>query len=238
MTFTPANPLEQVLLEVSQSGEHGRFLAAVALNPLFIPAQGGAGEDRERALDEGEEVHLPVFEHQDTRFVAVFTSLEQLERSSPGAPHYLRATGEDLATIWPEGHALAVNPGGDLGVAITEEDVHAMAAAAALGGADLTVGAPDPEPEPLWVALRAWAAEQPAVAAAHRALVLVHEPGEQPALVVGLELDPGTDASALLTAGATALGGVAAFTLLDPEGNDPVSQWWLERRSPIYAREG
>jgi hypothetical protein len=238
MTFTPANPLEQVLLEVSESGEHGRFLAALAVNPVFIPAQGGGGDDRERALGAGEEVELPVFEHDGTRFVAVFTSLEQLERSAAGSPHYLRADGAELANIWPDGHALAVNPGGDLGVAITEQDVHALAAAAAAGGADLTVGAPTPEPEPLWTALRAWAAAEPAVAAAHRALVLVHAPGEEPALVVGLELDEGADPGALLNAGAEALGGVAAFTLLDPAGGDPLSQWWLERQAPIYTREG
>jgi hypothetical protein len=238
MTFTPANPLEQVLLEVTESGEHGRFLATLATHPVFLPAPGGDGGERERPLEGDEALELPVFEHDGTRFVAAFTSLEQLDRSASGAPPFRRATGEELAAIWPEGHGLAVNPGGDLGVAIAEEDVQALAAAAALGGADLTVGAPTPEPEPLWVALRSWAAREPAVAAAHRALVLVHEPGEEPALVVGLdlELEEGADPGPLLRAGAEALGGVAAFTLLDPTGADPISQWWLERDAPVYTR--
>lgn len=242
MTFTPANPLEQVLLEVSESGEHGQFLLALAANPVYIPAQGEEGDDRERPLDAGEEVELPVFEHEGTRFVAAFTSLEQLEAGAAGSAHYLRLDGAELAAIWPQGHALAVNPGGDLGVAISEEDVDALAAAAAAGGADLTVGAPSPEPEPLWTALRAWAAGVPEVAAAYRALVLVHAPGEEPALVVGLALDADAlgadgDPSPILTAGAEALGGVAAFTLLDPTGADPLSQYWLERGAPLYTRD-
>jgi hypothetical protein len=239
MTFTAANPLEQVLLEATESGEHGRFLATLATEPVFLPAPGGDGEGRERALDVGEGVELPVFEHDGERFVAVFTSLEQLDRSAPGGAPFVRATGEQLAAIWPQGHGLAVNPGGELGVAIAEEDVQALAAAAALGGADLTVGAPTPEPEPLWVALRTWAAGEPAVVAAHRALVLVHEAGQEPALVVGLDLElpEGSDPGPLLRAGAEALGGVAAFTLLDPSGADPVSEWWLDRDAPVYARD-
>jgi hypothetical protein len=238
MTFTPANPLEQVLLEATESGEHGRFLASLATEPVFLPAPGGDGEDRELASDAEEVVELPVFEHDGGRFVAAFTSVQQLDASASGAPAYRRATGEELAAIWPEGHGLAVNPGGELGVAIAEEDVRALAMAAALGGADLTVGAPTPEPEPLWVALRSWAEQEPAVVAAHRALVLVHEPGQEPALVVGLdlELEEGGDPGPLLRAGAEALGGVAAFTLLDRTGADPVSEWWLERDAPVYAR--
>jgi hypothetical protein len=240
MTFTPANPLEQVLLEVTESGEHGRFLATLATEPVFLPAPGGdGGAERERPLDDEEGFALPVFEHDGERFVAVFTSLEQLDQGAPGAPAFVRATGAELAAVWPEGHGLAVNPGGELGAGIAEEDVQALAAAATLGGADLTVGAPSPEPDPLWVALRTWAAGEPAVVAAHRALVLVHEPGQEPALVVGLdlELEDGDDPGPLLRAGAEALGGVAAFTLLDRTGADPVSEWWLERDAPVYARD-
>jgi hypothetical protein len=237
MTFTPVNPLEQVLLDVSESGEHEQFLAALAANPVFVPGQAPPADGQEHELGEGDEVELPVFEHEGTRFVPVFTSLEQLEIGAPDAASYVRASGEDLASIWPEGLALAINPGGELSVAIPEEDVRALSATEHIpAGSDLTVGAPAEEPEELWATLRAWAATVPALRSAHRALVLVHAPGREPQLVVGLELDERVDPGVVLNAGAEALDGAAAFTLYDPDGDDPLSQWWREKGSPLYSR--
>ena len=88
----------------------------------------------------------------------------------------------------------------------------------------------------MWDDLRAWAAGEPAVRSAHRALVLVHAPGQQPQMVVGVELDDDADEDGVLSRGAQALGGAAAFTRLDPAGNDPVSQWLLEQAQPLYVR--
>jgi hypothetical protein len=231
MAFVPGNPLEQVLLDASQGADPQELLAALAANPVFIPAAspGVAGELELRA---GATVELPVFEHQGQRYVPVFTAQDRV-----GADGYLRLTGEDLAAIWPAGHALAINPGEELSLALPEADVRALNGGVEHipAGSDITVGVPSEEPEALWDALRSWAAAQPAVRAAHRALVLVHAPGQEPQLVVGLELDAGAD-ERLLSAGAQVLDGAAAFTRVDPAGNDPVSQWWLDQAAPIYVR--
>ncbi|HEU4658331.1 MAG TPA: enhanced serine sensitivity protein SseB C-terminal domain-containing protein, partial [Capillimicrobium sp.] len=186
----------------------------------------------------GAEVSLPVFEHDGERFVPVFTSAQRLGEGAPGARRYLRATGADLAAIWPPGHHLALNPGTGLSVAVREDDVRALGGTSNIpAGAELTVGAPAEEPEALWERLRAWAATMPEVRTAHRALVLVHGGGDDPRLVVALDLDAEADPGRILQAGADALGGEAAFTLLDPSGEDPLSGWMLTHSPALYRRD-
>ncbi len=228
--FQPSNALEATLLAASRGEDAEPFLDRLASDPLFVPAQGDPTADGDRELEPGEQVALPVFEHEGRRFVPAFTSLEQLERGAPRAGRYLRASGADLASIWPAGHDLALNPGGDLGVALPEEDVRALDPEG-----DLTIGAPAEEPEELWERLRAWAAGEPAVLVAHRAVVL--PAGERdPRLVVGLELERDADAGRVLQAGADALDRVAAFTLVDPRAEDPLGAWMLEHARPLYVR--
>ena len=235
--FTPENPLEVALLAASQGEDAEVFLDRLARDPLFVPAQGEAPADGERELQAGQEVVLPVFEHEGRRFVPVFTSLTQLERGAPQAMRYLRASGADLAAIWPPGHDLALNPGGGLGVALPEDDVRTLSPEQRIpAGSELTVGAPAEEPEELWDEVRTWAAAQPEVRAAHRALVLLA--GEtEPQLVVGVELEPASDPRRILQTGAEALEGAAAFTLVDPQADDdPLGSWMLRQARPIYTR--
>lgn len=235
--FTPENPLEVALLAASQGEDAEEFLDRLARDELFVPAQGETPAGGERELEAGQQVALPVFEHEGRRFVPVFTSLTQLERGAPHADRYLRASGADLASVWPSGHDLALNPGGDLGVALPEDDVRTLSPEQRIpAGSELTVGAPAEEPEELWERLRAWATAHPEVRAAHRALVLLA--GEtEPQLVVGLELEPTADHGRVLKAGAEALEGGAAFTLVDPEAeDDPLSGWMLRHAQPLYTR--
>lgn len=235
--FTPSNPLEQALLDASLSGESDALFERLASDQLYIPAQGEAPADGEAPLAADEELELPVFEHEGERFVPVFTSVEQLQAGAPGADRYVRASGADLASAWPPGHHLALNPGAALSVAIGEEDVRTLAGEERIeAGSQVTVGSPSEEPEELWERLRAWAATVPEVRAAHRALVLVDAPGEQARLVVALDVDPTADPGRILNAGAEAVAGEAAFTLLDPDGDDPLSAWMLAQRHPLYER--
>jgi hypothetical protein len=236
---TPANPLEQAMLEASRGGDPDPLFALLASAELYVPAPGQAPQEGAQELAPGDHVALPVFEHQGERFVPAFTSLEALQVGAPDIERYVRATAADLARMWPGGHHLALNPGAGLSVAIAEDDVRALGGAQRIpAGAELTLGAPAAEPEELWERLRAWAATTPEVRAAHRALVLVHDTDADPQLVVALDLEPDADPGRILNAGAEALGGEAAFTLLDPGGDDPLSGWMLEQGHPLYVRAG
>lgn len=238
---SPTNPLERALLDATRGGDPEPLFERLAHDELYVPAQGDApagspGADRPLAADE--EIALPVFEHAGERYVAAFTSERRLRDGAPQVARSVRATGADLAAVWPPGHHLALNPGTELSAAIDEHDVRALAGGHELHGRqEATVGAPDREPEELWERLRAWAGGQPEVRAAYRALVLVHAAGEEPRLVVALDLAPDADPGRLLQAGADALGGEAAFTLLDRSGDDPLSGWMLAQSQAIYARE-
>ncbi|HEY8584631.1 MAG TPA: enhanced serine sensitivity protein SseB C-terminal domain-containing protein [Capillimicrobium sp.] len=235
--FTPSNPLEQALLDASRTGSSDELFELLATEQLYLPAQGDAPAEGEAPLTQDDELELPVFEHEGERFVPVFTSVEQLQQGAPGAGRYVRASGADLASVWPAGHHLALNPGGDLSVAIGEEDVRGLAGQGAVpDDAEVTIGSPAEEPQELWDRLRAWAREVPEVLAAHRALVLVHAPGEEPQLVVALDLDPSADPGRILNAGADELAGEAAFTLLDRDGDDPLSAWMMAQGQPLYTR--
>jgi hypothetical protein len=235
--FVPENSLERALLAASEGGSPDALIASLAAEALYVPAQGPApGEDDpaaegEQQLTAGTEVSLPVFVHEGRRLVPVFTSVTQFELGAPGAERYVRATGADLAAIWPAGHAMAVNAGGALSVAIPEEDVRGMA-----GGDELTIGAPAAEPEALWERLRAFAADRPEIVSAHRALVLVHAEGAEPQLVVGLVIDPDADPVPVLEACAEALTGESAVMRVDPEGDDPIGAWMLAQSAPLYER--
>lgn len=232
----PTNPLEQALLDASSGGDAEALFERLAHDELYLPAQGPPPRSGEGPMAADAEIALPVFEHEGERYVAAFTSEEQLRRGAPQVGRYVCATGADLAAVWPPGHHLALNPGSDLGVAVSEHDVRALAGGHELhGGREATVGAPEDEPEHLWRVLRAWAGEQPEVRAAYRALVLVHAEGEEPQLVVALDLEEEADPGRVLQAGADALGGEAAFMLLDRSGEDELSAWMLAQSRAIYA---
>lgn len=235
---SPTNPLEQALLDASRGGDAEALFERLASDELLLPAQGDEPVAGEGPIAADEEIALPVFEHEGERYVAAFTSEEQLRRGAPRVGRYVSASGADLAAVWPPGHHLALNPGAELGAAIDEHDVRALAGGHELHGRqEATVGAPEDEPEELWERLRAWAAQRPEVRAAYRALVLVHAEGEQPRLVVALDLEPDADPDHVLQAGADALDGEAAFTQLDRGGDDPLSGWMLAQSHAIYERE-
>jgi hypothetical protein len=124
VTLVPENALERALLAASEGGDAGAFLAELRNAEVLVPSD----EPGDRTPAEGEEIDLPVFSHEDRRWVAAFTSDTQLRRGVPDAAGRLRLLGADLAAMWPPGVGLAVNPGGDLGVGLPEETVRALAA--------------------------------------------------------------------------------------------------------------
>jgi hypothetical protein len=139
--------------------------------------------------------------------------------------------------MWPAGAGMALNPGGELGVALPEAAVRSLLGPSEetfAAGTAVRIGAPASEPEAAWTVLREFAATRPEIRAAHRAVVVRDEAGAEPELVVGLELEPGADASAACEAVAGLLGAGIAVTAV--RRGDALGDWMLEHDEPVYRR--
>lgn len=237
--FRPENELEEALLAAARDGDRTGLLAALAVGELYLPAAGRPHEGAV-ALDPGGELELPFLEHGGVRYVPAFTSPNELLRFLPAGTGYLRIEGRLLAAAWPEGVPLVLNPGGRLGVSIPAEEVARLRTLPA-GPPEpwLLVGEPEEEPVELLAAIRAFAEHEPAVRAAHRALVL-RRGASRAEPVVGLELEDGADVERLLEAAAAAAraAGVGAIAL-QPLGqaDDAVSRFLLGRTEAFYLRQ-
>jgi hypothetical protein len=236
--FRPENELEEALLVAVRDGDRAGLLAALAVGELYLPA---AGRPQEGAVpvESGDELELPFLEHQNERYVPAFTSVTELLRFLPAGTAYLRIEGRLLASAWPAGSSLALNPGGRLGVVIPAADVARLRTPSLRPPEPwLVVGEPAEEPVELLSAIRAFAEAEPAVRAAYRAAVL-RRGAARSEPVVGLELEDGADVERLLGAAAAAAqeAGVEAVALqpLVP-GGDAVSRFLLSRTEPFYVR--
>lgn len=239
MSFAPANDLERALLATSEGASGEVLLAALADEAVLVPQAEPPPGGEEGPLAERVEVSLPLIRHDRERLVPVFTSQERLALGAPQASGALRLTGRALARMWAPGAGMAINPGGELGVALPEAAVRSL-----LGpgeetipaGTAVRIGAPAAEPEAAWVALREFAAGHPEIVAAHRALVVRAEEGAEQELVVGLELEEGADAGEACRAVAELLGSGIAVTAIEGPG-EGIAGWMLEQDEPIYRRD-
>jgi hypothetical protein len=226
--FTPENPLEEVLLAASRGdADPVAFLEALRDSSVLVPCEQTGTPD---------EVTFPVIEHQGRPYVPLYTSRVQVDKGAPEQEGWLKLTGADLArTMTDEETGLAVNPGGDIGVAIPPDAVAALRGAAEQrfpAGSNVRIGLPAQEPPQLREVITAWASSQPEVLAVHHALVQgEHDP--DPTLVLGLQIAPGADPAAAIDAAVKNLPGVAAV-VLDDEATDPVSGFMRERDAPLY----
>lgn len=182
--------------------------------------------------------------HDGGQYVPVFTSQQQLLRARPGEGGYRRIEGRALARIVPGDLGLALNPGGDLAVALPPEAVRGLGEDIGQGpgtipaGAEVMVGAPAEERPDVHEAVAAFAREHAEVRAAYRALVLVREAGERPRYVIGLELEPSADQDALLSATLAAAAAVDGpppeMVPVDREHPTQITRWMLEVGGPFY----
>jgi hypothetical protein len=206
------------------------FLAALHAADVVLPRPPG-----QNGLVAGEPVDLPVVEVRGRSAVPVFTSPAHLHALVPGAPH-VEIAMRSLQAMLPEDLALVVNPYAELSRMLSHAEV------AALPGAPVPedVGpAVDPDPAVL-AAVRAWAAEEPGVAAAFAAAFTPPEGGDR-RLAIGLLAAPPATADALLAAAGRDLAAPpgAAFALLvvDPAAPTALERFMLEHAEPFWSRQ-
>ncbi len=226
--FAPANPLEEVLEAASKGdAEPVAFLDALRDSSIIVPCEQTGTAD---------EVEFPIIEHQGRQYVPLYTSEAQAKKGAPEQDGWLKLTGADLAKMITDAETgLAVNAGGDLGVAIPPDAVQALRGVAQErfpAGSRVRVGLPAEDPPELREAITSWASGRPEVRAVHHALIQ-GEDDPDPTLVLGLELAPDADPAATVEAVVRNLPGVAAV-ILDDEATDPVSNFMRERDEPLY----
>jgi hypothetical protein len=234
-----SNQLQQALVVASEGGSFDAVMHRLATDDVFVPVPGEPMPGGDREVPPGTAVTLGITEAEDGGpMVPAFTSLAALDRGVPGEGRYVRATGGALATAWPPGHGLVLDPGGDPSVAIPEDTVRALPRIAAFpNGGEVSVGEPADDPEELWDLVREWAVDEPEVLVAYRAIIQVQEPGHPAQLVVGLELAADADVGRLLKDGEDAVDREALFLPVDPTGADPLAAWMVEQSTPVYTRD-
>jgi SseB protein C-terminal domain len=177
------------------------------------------------------EVYVPA----DAAGVAA-SSLEQFARLRPEGGEYVALAGRALAAAMPG--PLALNPGSDLAVGLTAEQVERLQQLPPGGEPELLVGEPREEPIEVLEAIRGFAAARADVRAAYRGL-LVRRPGSEAEPVVGLELEDGADAAAAIDAAAEAArdAGVDRLALVAIGDGGPVARFLVEQTRPFWRRE-
>jgi SseB protein N-terminal domain/SseB protein C-terminal domain len=243
-TFRPENALEDALLAARENDDLGQLLGTLAVADVYVPtADPGPAEEQHVRARPGEELPLPVIELDDGTFVPVFTSPTQLTRFRPEGGGYVRLRGRALSAITPSDLGVAVNPGGDLGLTLSPEQVATLATAEPnVSEAEFLIGEPREEPTRLLEAIARVAERRPEVTAAYRAL-LVRRRGAEPEHVIGLELRARADAQAAVDAAAEAARevGVERLALLPLQpGVDagPIGRFLLERTRPFWSLGG
>jgi hypothetical protein len=144
VAFTPANRVEESLLDAAGEGSTDNFLSTLLLAKVLVP---GTGDD---TLANIHRWHTEEIDGQP--YVLVFTSAERLSQhfgeDSPGT--WVKFT--QLINAWPDDTlSFAVNPGTPIGATLPGSQIVALATWAA--GEGLTDDQPEPEapaptPEP------------------------------------------------------------------------------------------
>jgi hypothetical protein len=239
--FLPSNELEESLLAAFRARDRDALLGALAGGELFLPApEAPAGGERLVLAGEGAELPLPFVEHDGTRYLAAFSSAEQVLRFAPAGSAYVRLRGASLAAVAPPKTPLVLNPGGEIGVTLTADEVSKLRSATAVRSRGFAIGEPKEEPVELLDALSRFADESGGVVAAYRAL-LVHHPDATEEFAVGFELRDGVDAPALLAgaaecARAVGFENVGFVVLGDGRPAGRVDAFLVEHTRPFYTR--
>ena len=220
-------PLEE-LMRAAAAGEvpEGRFLAALHASEVVLPRPPG-----QNGLVAGEPVELPVVTIRGREAVPVFTSVSQLGRLVPGAPHVLIAV-RSLQAMLPGELGLVINPHAELSRLLGPEEVAALP-----GAPPGRVVVPAAERPVVLEAVAAWAERTPGVEAAYRAGVAEAD-GER--LAVGVLPGAGADGDGLLEAAAAGLtpppGAALDLLVIDSAAPGPIERFMLERTQPFWRR--
>jgi hypothetical protein len=142
--FTPANHVEETLLDAAEEGSTDRFLSTLLLAKVLVP---GLRDDAVAHIDQWHTEEI-----DGLRYAVAFTSADRLNQHlGPDSPAtWVKFT--QLINAWPgEGLSFAVNPGTPIGATLPGSQILSLAAWAA--GEGLTDERPEPEapvhaPEP------------------------------------------------------------------------------------------
>lgn len=248
-SFEPANDLERAMLEAStDESRYEAFLRALAEGELFIPQEGGDEPGRREVGEDGEEISLPLVEHEGRTYVPVFTSLEQFRLGAPESMAFLRLRTDGLVEGWPQEHGMAINPGGTIGIALESDDVRGLAepaetpaTARLAAGTQVMLGEPAEEPDALLEAVAGACRAEGSVRSAYRALMAPEGSEEDPQIVIGLELDEGLDPEEVFNrigAGAApAATGAFSFVVVDETNLSGVARFLLLETDPFFRRD-
>lgn len=229
MTQGPANDVERGLWAASE----GRLaveewlvqlLSAQVWVPLSDPAAAG----------------LPVMSIDESSYVPVFTSLEQLRVAVPEGSYVAPPVRELVASL-PESVGLAVNPGGEVGLPLSASVVRQAAGLSTTlsAGTKVRIGEPAVEPVELVAEVTRELDTVPAVRAARRAWAAVGD--SRPGLVVAVDVDPDNSSTrdAVLEAVRRAAGSSPTDFPVDvvfDNDRDVFVQWMHEHAEPFYQR--
>jgi hypothetical protein len=234
-SFEPTNPLEVAMRAAAlDPADFDAFLAALAAAKLIVPVP--------ELPDENGQVGFALIERDGADHIAVFTSDTQRRRAHTEGHHRIELAGRDLARMWPPGVAMAINPGGDLGLSLPEGAVAALAGPehrvgeqTLPAGSEITVGAPANEPQELLDRLTTAAAQMPEISALHRALFVARGGGARPQFAIGVQLSPAADdAQDTLRRLAEVAGPNVGLLALGTGHDDLVARWMLDTDEPFY----
>ncbi len=233
MADFPRNALESRLLDASAGRiELEEWLQELLGAAVWVPV----------TVAEGITGTFPVLTIDGSAYVPVFTSVEELDGSFPEGQRVCPPVRE-FVPVLPEHVGLAVNPGGTVGLPIA-----GVVLRQALGipthvteGTRFQVGDPAEEPVHLLGEVSQALLPMSAVRAARRAWAVIGD--GSPGLVLGLDLDPDTDA-----ARQGALDAVRRVVGAEPTGyavdvvfdNDqgPLVAWMHDHALPFHPSPG
>jgi hypothetical protein len=239
--FTPANPLEVMMVE-AHAGRTSMdaLITALLSSPVYLVP----GED-----SNGGELSLAALEGRDgRRYIPAFTARSRLERFS-GSDRSASVPLRDLAASWPADVSLVIDPGDPVELALPGQEFRRIARGEKPGGeqtvpagTSVMIGDPAEEPDGVLRAIAVTCSKRPEVVAAYRAQLQVNRPGERPHLAIGLVLDPASenhdDLRREVAQSATAAGAEqVSVVVIDPQAEgDAIAAYMLEQTRPFFSR--
>lgn len=244
---TPENEFEELLIHVLEDeGRLHEFMSSLPAHDLFIPQVGSPrGDETDEPLPEGAERELPLIEDEGRAYVPAFSSLTQLSHAVPGETAYLCMRGDALMSMCGSEYGLAINPGGQFGIALEPEHLSVLeigqgpSTVRLASGSEVFVGEPEEEPSELLESIAAACNASADVQAGYRA-VLVHDADQQTELVIGLKLadrDAVEEVIPRLTTEINVSPMPVSFIVIDSDEPDAVSLFMLEETQPFYRRD-
>lgn len=248
----PQNDVEKALVAAAgDNAAYADFLRALAGSEILIPQpQLKDVAPERRTIEEGDELTLPLVEHEGKTYVPVFTSIEQFRLGvSDEGMAFIRLPASGLLGEWPEEHGMAVNPGGDVGIALDPATVRNLdnpspadspARRPLTAGSKVVLGHPSQEPRPLLDAIAGECRSHGGVRAAYRAMMAAEGEEETPQIVIGIELDEDQDPEQFFAdvgpRVASAAAGTFSFIVVDEANLSSVARFMLLDTDHFFVR--